>query len=761
MRSLTAVWLSPARAAVAALVVLQIGFGVGYRISRGDRKYIPTFSTSASASITEFLKFLVSAILFIREWFSRTDPNFQYYGYLSLEDSDDGGMPPVKERLFLRFPRVVMKEAVGRGKAFGFVQLALLYAVVNNEGFMLFRIADPATVQLLNSGVAMATAIAVVVGLGTGFGELQWVAIVTQLCGLTVSQLGPEQGSAYPATVFLFVMIYGYVSALTGVYHQSLNQSSGASLHLDNMVLFLAGSCINLAIHFILSWWIPGRPGFFDGYNDPVAVVLVLGSVFTGLAATAIYKYAGAVTKCFATSVSTGIILFVSILLFNAKTGVCAVFGTIVVFLAACIYLVAPDEQDLGLVPAATKAPFPLPSSRNVELWDKGESGARESLPSGRFSLGSTVWIGWVSLAIKGAATVAIVAATIRYSTPSPPVDTPNAEILPPTQLGVLNSPLSNTLAFIRWDSGHPERGRITEAYRPFFYDMHYSIPNNVSDTNLRVDGFEDELYVYKQVADTMQLILDERPKINGLLYYRFDSWIDPLRFDNMNFNNIWFPNSVQPKFVCMKHVEALPWMSEAKDDARRAKVAATILKKRNSGYEVDIDQFCNGSADIYYIPRHLFKDFIYLSSVFYDLKIFHQIAIPTMVTMIDNTYRALAADTTTQISPLDCWSNSSSSGPSRYDVTWKKCGSKLDYLDRDVTLAFYDRLGRSARWLGAKGPKFSGIGDEKCEWATNPWWSGWVCPDMLSKGPSGDQLPSLGADFTPKLLSQKPPVSF
>jgi len=48
---------------------------------------------------------------------------------------------------------------------------------------MLFRLADPATVQLFNSGVALATALTVVVGLGVGFGEVQWIAIVTQVCG--------------------------------------------------------------------------------------------------------------------------------------------------------------------------------------------------------------------------------------------------------------------------------------------------------------------------------------------------------------------------------------------------------------------------------------------------------------------------------------------------------------------------------------------------------------------------------------------------
>jgi hypothetical protein len=128
-------------------------------------------------------------------------------------------------------------------------------------------------------------------------------------------------------------------------------------------------------------------------------------------------------------------------------------------------------------------------------------------------------------------------------------------------------------------------------------------------------------------------------------------------------------------------------------------------------------------SSDIYYIPRRFFEDFIYLSSLFHDLRVFHEVAIPTMVTIIDNTYRASTAGASSEISPLDCWgSSSSSSGPSSRDTTWNKCGHRLDYSEMDVAIAFYDRLAQSARWLDTQGPKASGPEEEQnCVWATNP----------------------------------------
>ncbi|KAI9765212.1 MAG: hypothetical protein M1840_007704 [Geoglossum simile] len=621
---------------------------------------------------------------------------------------------------------------------------------------MLFRIADPATVQLFNSGVALATALTVVVGLGVGFGEVQWIAIATQLCGVIVSQLGTEQGSAYPVPIFFFVMVYGFLSAFAGVYNQNLNQSSSTSLHADNMVLFSAGSGINLAIHLALGWWNPERPGLLDGLDDPAAMVLVFGSVFVGLASTVVYKHADAVTKCFATSISAGILLFISMLFFGTEAGVFAIVGTMVVFIAVWIYFAAPNEQGPDHILVAADTSYQTPSSQDRGLWGENKGEVQEGLLPWGSSHRSTGWLSWIALAIKGTATIAIVVAASNAGSLEPLIDMPaNPPQLPSEQPGVLNSPLENTLAFVRWN----RRGEfipMIETYRPFFHDLHYSIPVLTNDANLTSDGLEDGSYVYKQVADTMQLILDEQPEVNGLLYYHFDSWIDPMLFGNMDSKSIWYPDSLEPKFICTDRVKSLPWVFDARDDARRAKVAAKILEDRNSGYKVDIDQFCDGSSDIYYIPRRFFEDFIYLSAVFYDLKVFHEIAIPTMVTIIDNTHRASIIGDSSQISPLDCWgsSRSSSSGPSRHDTTWRKCGHKLDYSDRDVTLAFYDRLAQSARWLGTKGPKTSGREEEKnCAWATNPWWSGWICPDTLSNQPSVDRAP--------RLTHQKPSVWF
>jgi hypothetical protein len=307
-----------------------------------------------------------------------------------------------------------------------------------------------------------------------------------------------------------------------------------------------------------------------------------------------IFADADAVTRCFSTSVSTGIVLFISTLFFGTKTEVSTVAGTMLTLLAVWVYFSDPNERDPDCIPITANTCSTLPS-QDRKLWGESKGKVQKGLLPGACSPRSTGWLSWIALAIKGMATIAIVVIASKAGSSGPSADMPDADSQPPpAQSDVLKSPLKNALAFVRWNC-HGECIPMIETYRPFFYDLHFSIPVLTDHANLTADGLEDGSYVYSQVAETMQLILDKYPEINGLLYYRFDSWIDPMQFSNMDSNRIWFPDSLQPKFVCTDRVESLPWIVDARDDARRAKVAAKILEERNSEYKVDINQFCDG----------------------------------------------------------------------------------------------------------------------------------------------------------------------
>lgn len=86
-----------------------------------------------------------------------------------------------------------------------------------------------------------------------------------------------------------------------------------------------------------------------------------------------------------------------------------------------------------------------------------------------------------------------------------------------------LASPFRHTLAFIRFNSLHPERISVMEKYRPFFAELHYSMPNYTSEISYTADGWQPYKDIYKAVGDTMKLVLEEHPEIKGLLYFHFD----------------------------------------------------------------------------------------------------------------------------------------------------------------------------------------------------------------------------------------------
>jgi hypothetical protein len=86
-----------------------------------------------------------------------------------------------------------------------------------------------------------------------------------------------------------------------------------------------------------------------------------------------------------------------------------------------------------------------------------------------------------------------------------------------------IRSPFQRTLGFIRFNAAHRERIPIIDKYRPFFADLHYSMPGYTSQLNYTADGWQDGPSTYKVLGDTMKIILQNYSIIEGILYFHFD----------------------------------------------------------------------------------------------------------------------------------------------------------------------------------------------------------------------------------------------
>ena len=564
---------------------------------------------------------------------------------------------------------------------------------------MLFRLADPGTISLVRSGITLITALNLLITAGTKISKRQWLAIVFQICGVLVTQYNPESGSLYPLSTYVLLIFQTAVSASAGVYNQTLLKGESGSLHVCNMSLYAAGTIINAVIHLASRLISPEEPSFFEGYNSWGAFMVIVSNVFIGLAITAVYKYSDALVKCFATAVSTGILLYVAPLIFHVPLSFLVLPGTITVFAATYLYLDNP-------------APKPAPAAddwTNATMEDAVPHTFMGTVMAMFAVLGTHGKLRYVGLAGTSTVSIGLILALVSYKTLAP-------TIIAESKVPTLQSPLRNAMAYVRWNSHIPERIPTIMEYTPFFAGMHISMPQlsgKLPFNNLTADNYEDTMRIYSSVAQTMQDILDapsnsSAANMTGLMYFHFDSWVDPLGFSSEDLDKIWFLDGSDPPFRCMTSSAGLPghwmWNDEWKQDEKIKPALKEVVNKLDPSLRSRINsgEWCSGWSDIYYIPRHYFIDYIYLSRVFHAHRVVHELAIPTMVHIIDLMRRTHVSNTFEILTHLgDCWGNCCALFPKPTDVLWHRCGHRMDLQNETVTRVFYDRLDEHAKMLG------------------------------------------------------------
>ncbi|KID96988.1 UDP-galactose transporter, partial [Metarhizium majus ARSEF 297] len=679
----------------AALVLIQVGIGIVLKAAQTDNHY--AFSPSSSVAISEFLKMLLAIGFFYREWAARVAENAGR-AYLPVSASDDsvpltyemerpleendkqgemGDDALQKNELWVeRSFLTAMRKEVSTDIAFGLGLLSLFYVLINNLVFVSYQVADPATISLTKSGVTCVTALVLMFTLNTKITGIQWLAIVLQVCGLLVTQYDPTAGGVYSVEVYLLLIFQVFLSAVSGVVNQGLLQASNASLHASNIILYGSGAWSNLLCHVLMRSTKSDEPGFFEG----ILLLASLAPLNPNDEADA-----NAIVKCLATAIATAILIFLSPIFFGTTFNLLIVPGSIVVFGASWLYAMNPT---------------PTPNKNGSHASNSQHRPWTSLLKLRKFYL--------VLYAIAQLISLAMIAAmSISGFSASDAVGRKNGTV------AAVTSPFEKTLAFVRWNGEHPERIPHVMKYKPFFHTMHISMPDEtapgqgLNQTSLTEDVAKITFTIYRQVALTLQVILDTQPDITGLFYFHFDTWIDPLAWSDMNLENFYFPfltdKTKGPFTICMNDTAKQDWWGWEKNIHQKAMEAASAAKSSalTRNYTINDREWCLGWSDIYYIPRRFFGDFIRLSEVFSnpEFDVFHEVAIPTIVNIIDNSLRESPhIPVVNHIS--DCWGDCCSSNPSVDDVLRYPCGHRLDYLNKPVTEAFYAKLASEASLL-------------------------------------------------------------
>lgn len=228
-----------------------------------------------------------------------------------------------------------------------------------------------------------------------------------------------------------------------------------------------------------------------------------------------------------------------------------------------------------------------------------------------------------------------------------------------------------------------------------------------------------------------MELILndDSASEIEGLLHFPHDAWIDPLAYTKPNMNNIWLPKAGDPtkpaqgqSLECMSSADKdtkLGWLSSAWDaagsDIPKAVVAAAQMINSVGGeseskhsYVVDVEEWCTARTDIYYIPRRFFADYIFLAPIFARFSVPHDVAVSTMVHIIDRTRRPHPNLGVVESSG-EGWGMCYDGVVDRHALLWNRCGYGLDSLDAKLADVHYERLDGEADLLGVESDSEAG----------------------------------------------------
>ncbi|KAJ0162632.1 hypothetical protein CTA2_4249 [Colletotrichum tanaceti] len=713
--------------AALGLVLLQVGAAVNVWTSRERGQF--NFSPSSSLAISEFLRMLVATLLFKREVCKRAAsagcfPMNSVSDELDLDIEDGRPSSEYNANNCLRCAQAGSVKAlwchIWRDKdiRFGFMRIALLQMLSNNLLFINYLATDPGTVYLTKSGIAVAAALFTTPAPGLKSQKTRWMAFLIQTSGLVLSQFHPQQHSrASTHQLYLNSCLVGQAifSALSEIYNDKLLKCTDVGANGASIVLGVFGAILNLFAHTLVRQYSAYKPTFFDRYNIK-GLSVVLMTTFMALISTVTPKAVDARTRWLTNGLTTVALLFLSTYFFSLNHGSFLIPGTALIFIATLVYMqFTPSEYGGALSSMHERTPAISPPS---------------AIKKSRFCL--LIMASFIGAGIVPFVTVIQLPHTPEYSlVMRDDIDgrclTPPADIISPftdnqepykikTGPGNLSaSPFSNTIAMIRWNTKRTERVPLLLKYKPFFHTVHISMPEMMDDKpkdyhNLTHSQYAYHETIYIQVAKTMKLILDEQPEIEGLMYFHFDSWIDLMAWVDENRQSIWYPTSHNtrqfegdgPRYMCMTDWQKFPqWWGWYHKWNEKAVTVNREITRMNRGYRVDEDEFCVGWSDIFYIPRRFFADFIFLSYVYGCADLFHEVAIPTMLNIIDRSRRSEAAKFQSVIDRIgDCWGGCCDDSATAHDVKWTRCGHRLSYLNQELVDAHYSRLDEQTAWL-------------------------------------------------------------
>ncbi len=241
---------------------------------------------------------------------------------------------------------------------------ALLYLIDNNVFFLVMKLINPSTFQLMSNIKIVFVAVLCRVVLHKYLNRVQHASLVLLVVGLVVSELDslvPASSGAPAAAApsvplggaFGYVALMSFCSASGNVFIEHLYKRPGHNLYWQNLTLYTLGVVLNVMCVFVYHGDTVRTHGIFVGF-DFLTWLIITCSACSGLAVAFVLKHADNLGNVWAHAAALVVTALASAALFAFPLTPSFICGGLIVTLCAYIYHVGADKVEFP--PRATIA---------------------------------------------------------------------------------------------------------------------------------------------------------------------------------------------------------------------------------------------------------------------------------------------------------------------------------------------------------------------------------------------------------------------
>ena len=214
------------------------------------------------------------------------------------------------------------------------------YQVLNNLNFVTLYYVDAPTFQILGNLKIVATGLAGQVLLSRKLSRGKWLALTLLTIGAAVSQLTSTSDHLFEGAFFGYAsaLVCVFLSATMGVFTEAFMKGNKASIHFQNVQLYVFGILANLCALIYRNEIGPSSDtSLFHGFNGWACVVVVANGS-CGLAVSFLLRYADSIAKTYATALSIPATSLASYVCFGSPLGAANVLGSGVMVISLIYY---------------------------------------------------------------------------------------------------------------------------------------------------------------------------------------------------------------------------------------------------------------------------------------------------------------------------------------------------------------------------------------------------------------------------------------